>query len=72
MLKFWCTPGASIVLLFYCRLCTNLSGFNLGCHRLEFNNQDSKVVFEELLNGPTPNIFFGYKVIHIFIGEISI
>ena len=37
---------ASIVLLLLLSLCTNLSGYNLGCHRLEFNNQDSKVVFE--------------------------
>ena len=72
MIKFWCTLCASIVFLFFCRLCTNPSGYNLGCHRLEFNNQDSKVVFEELLNGPTPILFFGYKVIHMFIGEFSI
>ena len=68
MIKFWCTLGASIVLLLFLSLCTNLSGYNLVCHRLEFNNQDSKVVFEELLNHPTPIIFFGYKVIHMFIG----
>ena len=62
-----CTQGAS-----FCRLCTNRSGYNLGRHRLEFNNQDSKVVFEELLNGPSPVILFGSGVIHMFIREVSI
>ena len=31
--KFVCALGTTVVLLLFCRLCTNPSGYNIGCYR---------------------------------------